>query len=130
MNMRNDDYRGFDGNSPEGESQEGLGRAEPVQGGPNFGETNQQDAVAGNAGPYSGDTGPYSGADAQAQETGSYSQGWNQPRGGAQGDDPRTLGSLGPYPNGPQTQSFSGQGQEGPMAVSYTHLTLPTNREV
>ena len=32
MNMRNDDYRGFDGNSPEGESQEGPGRAEPVQG--------------------------------------------------------------------------------------------------
>ena len=49
MNMRNDDYRGFDGNSPEGAPQEGPGRAEPVQGGPNFGETHQQDAVAGNA---------------------------------------------------------------------------------
>lgn len=117
MNMRNDDYRGFDGNSPEGASQEGPGRAEPVQGGPNFGETGQPDAGAGSAGPYSDSTGPYSGAGAQAYETGSYSQGWNQPRGGAEGDDPRTLGSLGPYPNGPQTQSFNGQGQEGPMVT-------------
>ena len=117
MNMRNDDYRGFDGNSPEGESQKGPGRAEPVQGGPNFGETGQPDAGAGNAGPYSNGTGPYGGVGAQAYETGSYSQGWNQPRGGAEGDDPRTLGSLGPYPNAPETHSFSGQGQEGPMVT-------------
>ena len=69
MNMRNDDYRGFDGNTPEGASQEGPGRADPVQGGPNFGETNQQDAVAGNAGPYSDGFGLHSDAGAQAQET-------------------------------------------------------------
>ena len=37
MNMRNDDYRGFDGSFPEGASQEGPGKAEPVHGGPNFG---------------------------------------------------------------------------------------------
>ena len=32
MNMRNDDYRGFDGSFPEGASQEGPGKAEPVHG--------------------------------------------------------------------------------------------------
>ena len=106
MNMRNDDYRGFDGSFSEGASQEGPGKAEPVHGGPNFGDTGQPNANAGTAGPYSSDAG------AQEYGTGSYSQGWNQPRGGAEGADPSALGSQAPYPQGPQTQSFNTQGQD------------------
>lgn len=102
MNMRNDDYRGFDGASQEGSVQEGPGRAEPIQGGPNFEEPEQSNAGA------------------QAHETGSYSQGWNQPRGGAEGAEASLSGVQG-VPSqrqyGPQAQDFQGQGQEGPMVT-------------